>query len=97
MGWGGPPPPPPPRPAALLVARVPGVLVRHAPRAWRASRLGPARPRGFMKPVLGSSLATNVIFERDVSPALKILERLMHSPLDERALLEEELIEVSLR
>ena len=33
------------RPAVLLVARVPGFLVRHAPRALRASPLGPARSR----------------------------------------------------
>ena len=26
--------------------------VRHAPRAWRGWQLGPAQPRGFMKPVL---------------------------------------------
>ena len=39
------------RRAALLVARVPAGLVRHAPRALRASPLGPARLRGFMKPV----------------------------------------------
>ncbi len=26
--------------------------VRHTPRAWRPLPLGPARPRGLMKPVL---------------------------------------------
>jgi len=40
------------RPAALLVARVPGILVRHAPPALRASPLGPARPREVMKGAL---------------------------------------------
>ena len=42
-GWADPR-----RRAALLVARVLVVRVRHAPRAWRGLRLGPARPRGML-------------------------------------------------
>ena len=44
------------RRAALLVARVLH-RVRHAPRALRGLRLSPARPRGFMRPVLSAARA----------------------------------------
>ena len=53
-GWADPR-----RRAAWLVARVPAGLVRRAPRAWRGSPLRPARPRGFMKPVLSIPVSSS--------------------------------------
>ena len=49
LGWADPR-----RRTALLVARVPGILVCYAPRALRGLRLGPARPCGYF--VRGSKL-----------------------------------------